>query len=169
MRLTENKAGSGIQAERKAREGPRPRESGRTGRVGCEEYRRVEIGVSDSEKAHQIKGQNTRSGTHAQRRWRDAEGGWFEYRMKVLPETPVTLRCTWWGSDDGRVFDILVDGTKIATQKLARNKPGEFFDVDYVIPVELTKGKESVVVRFAAHPGSIAGGLFGCATLKPEP
>jgi hypothetical protein len=81
----------------------------------------------------------------------------------------VTLHCTYWGSDGGRVFDILVDGTKIATQKLAQNKPGEFFDVEYAIGASLTEGKESVVVRFAAHPGSTAGGLFGCATLKPEP
>jgi len=168
-RLTDEQGWKRIQAERKAREEAQAREAARQAALDARKIDAVEIGVSDSEKAHQIKGQNTRSGTHAQRRWRDAEGGWFEYRMKVLPETPVTLRCTWWGSDDGRVFDILVDGTKIATQKLARNKPGEFFDVDYVIPVELTKGKESVVVRFAAHPGSIAGGLFGCATLKPEP
>jgi len=116
-----------------------------------------------------MRGESSQTGTHANRRWRDASNGWFKYRMRVLSETPVTLHCTWWGSDNDRVFDILVDGTRIATQKLAQNKPGEFFDVDYVIPVELTKGKESIVVRFAAHPGSIAGGLFGCATLKPGP
>lgn len=168
-RLTDEAGWQRIQAERKAREEAKAREAARQAALDARKIDAVEIGVSDSEKAHQMKGQNTRTGTHAQRRWRDAEGGWFEYRMKVLPNQPVTLHCTWWGSDNDRVFDILVDGTKIGTQTLARNKPGEFFDVDYMIPVELTKGKESVVVRFTAHTGSIAGGLFGCATLKPEP
>ena len=168
-RLTDDAGWQRIQAERKAREEAKAREAARQAALDARKIDAVEIGVSDSEKAHQIKGENTRSGTHAQRRWRDAEGGWFEYRMKVLPETPMTLRCTWWGSDNDRVFDILVDGTKIATQKLARNNPGEFFDVDHAIPFELTTGRESIVVRFAAHPGSVAGGLFGCATRKPEP
>jgi hypothetical protein len=79
----------------------------------------------------------------------------------------VTLNCTYWGSDSNRTFDILIDGTKIATQKLAENAPGAFFDIEYAIPVELTEGKDSVVVRFAAHADSTAGGVFGCATLRP--
>ena len=168
-RLTDEAGWQRIQAERRAREEARAREAARQAALEVRTIDAVEIGVSKSEKAHQMKGENTRTGTHGGRRWRDAENGWFEYRLRVLPDRPVTLHCTYWGSDGGRVFDILVDGTKIATQKLAQNKPGEFFVVEYAIGASLTEGKESVVVRFAAHPGSTAGGLFGCATLKPEP
>ena len=68
---------------------------------------------------------STRAARHA------VDGGWFSYELKVHADTPQDLVCTYWGSDGGnRVFDILVDGEKIATQKLAANKPGEFFDVN---------------------------------------
>lgn len=89
--------------------------------------------------------------------------------MKILPEIPVKLWCTYWGSDGGRSFDIFVDGRQIATQKLNDNRPGEFFDVEYDIPGELTRDKTSVIVRFAGYEGSIAGGVFGFATVKSEP
>ena len=67
-----------------------------------------------------------------------------------------------------RVFDILVDETKVATQKLDRNRPDEFFDGLYRIPAELIQGKDKVTIRFQAHPGAWAGGVFGCRVLKAE-
>jgi DUF1680 family protein len=166
-RLTDEEGWQRIQAERRAREEAKAREAARLAAIVARQIDVVEIGAGGSERAHEMKGENTRTGTHLQRRWRDAEGGWFQYRMKVLPDGPVTLHCTYWGSDSGRTFDVLVEGTKIVTQKLAENNPGEFFDVEYSIPTELTEGKESVMVRFAAHADSTAGGVFGCAILRP--
>ncbi len=129
----------------------------------------VDIGRYSSENIHKIQSDNSRTGELGGRRWRDAgPGGWWEYRLKVLPDSPTKLYCTYWGSDGGRTFDILVDGKRIATQELRAGAPDRFFDVEYDIPTELTEGKTSVVVRFAGHEGSIAGGLFACATLKPR-
>ena len=127
------------------------------------------IGDGRSESAHGLKGERTGSGSAFGRTWRHAmDGGWFSYRLRVLADRPTTLACTWWGDERGRrTFDILIDGTKIATQKLLHNRPGEFFEAEYAIPRELTRGKKTVTVRFQAHPGSFAGGAFGCATLKP--
>jgi hypothetical protein len=74
---------------------------------------------------------------------------------------------SYWGGDSGnRVFDILIDGKKVATQKLSSPKPGQFMDVTYPVPVDLTKGKEKVTVKFQANPGSMAGGVFGCRIVK---
>jgi uncharacterized protein len=166
-RLTDEAGWQKIQAERKARAEAKVREEARQAAIAARQIDAVGIGAGGSERAHEIESDNSRTGTHAGRRWRDAEGGWFEYRMKVSPDEPVMLHCTYWGGDGGRTFDILVDGTKLTTQKLEGAKPGEFFDAEYAIAGELTAGKESVVIRFAAHEGSTAGGLFGCATLKP--
>ena len=60
------------------------------------------------------------TGEFSNRRWRHAtDGGWFSYNLKVLPDQPQELLVTYWGSDGGgREFDILVDGQKLATQKL---------------------------------------------------
>ena len=82
---------------------------------------------------------------------------------------PARLLCTYWGSDAGpRDFDIQIDGTTIATQKLARNKPNEFFDVEYPLPVERVTGKQRITVKLQAHPHAMAGGLFGLRVIKTE-
>jgi len=129
----------------------------------------VEIGVRPSEQTHGLKGQNMAAGFHRGRTWRHASrGGWISYTLKVLSDVPMTLSCTYWGSDSGaRTFDVLVDGEKLATQKLDRDKPDEFFEVEYPIPAELTRGKGQVTVKFQAHPNNTAGGVFGCEMLKP--
>ena len=130
----------------------------------------VVVGDEQSEREHNLQGERTSSGNFGIRRWRHAtDGGWFSYDLKVDPNQPMELVVTYWGSDAGaRVFDIIVDGKVIATQRLQRNKPGQFFDVTYPIPIELTKGKEKVTVRFQAHPKCIAGGVFGVRMVRAK-
>ena len=123
-----------------------------------------------SEKAHAQKGEKTGTGEFNGRPWRHApDGGWFSWEMKIPADKPAELLVTYWGSDGGgREFDVLVDGTKLRTQKLENNKPGAFYDESYPIPAELTRGKEKVTVRFQGLPGKTAGGVFGCLVLKAE-
>jgi hypothetical protein len=170
-RITDEAGWRKIEADREARETAEAeaarREAERQAAYLARMIDAVELGDSASEEAHAMRGEGTHSGTHLGRPWRDAVGGWFEYRLRVSLDGPTTLLCTYWGSDVARVFDVLVDGQKLATQELARNVPNEFFDVEYPIPPGLTEGKDLVVVRFVAHPGSTAGGVFGCATLGP--
>ena len=124
------------------------------------------VGQMQDERDHNLTGDRTEAGSFAGRKFRHSYDGWFEFDMKVSGEEPVNLVCTYWGSERGkRQFDIIVDGTKIAEQMLDRNEPNEFFDVVYPLPSELTKNKEKVRVRFAAHKGNYAGGLFGARTV----
>jgi hypothetical protein len=126
----------------------------------------VRPGEQQPETDHNFKDDRSNSGNFRDRAWRDTRG-WFSYDVKVSPDQPMTLRCTYWGNDDGnRAFDILVDGQKIAEQKLDKNKPGKFFDVDHAIPAALTQSKQKVTVKFQAHKDAIAGGLFGLLVLK---
>ncbi|MFL6208580.1 MAG: beta-L-arabinofuranosidase domain-containing protein [Pyrinomonadaceae bacterium] len=130
-----------------------------------DEYR---PGEQQSEVDHEQTGAQTISGDWQGRKFRHAEdGGWFAFNLKVTPDQPVELMCAYWGGETGnRTFDILVDGQLIATQTLHQDKPGEFFDRTYAIPAELTRGKQRVEVRFQAHPGNFAGGLYGAKILK---
>lgn len=93
-------------------------------------------------------------------------GGYFSFEMKVQPDAPNVLLCTYIGDDKNRLFDILIDGTKIATQELTGGQTGVFYDIEYAIPEALTKGKSKVTVRFDANAGKTAGRVFGCRILK---
>jgi DUF1680 family protein len=128
---------------------------------------RVQIGNRRSESAHRLAGERDGAGPFNGRMWRHAPGGWFSYDVKVDPAQPMQLLCTYWGSDaGGRVFDILVDGRKVATERLENNRPGEFFDRVYDIPADLLAGKDHVTVRFEAKANSIAGGVFEVRMLR---
>jgi uncharacterized protein len=115
-----------------------------------------------------LKGEGMASGPHLGKTWRHAHDGWFSYEVKVLPDAPMELLCTYWGSDVNRAFDVLVNGTKVATQRLDNDKPGEFIDVAYPLPRKMTQGKTSINVTFKAHPGNTAGGVFGLRILRAK-
>ena len=126
----------------------------------------MRIGEMQPERDHKLRSSRASYvGRYLDRKYRDARsGGFFVFDMKVNPDRPIDLVCTWW-ADRSRVFDILVDDRKIATvhtDKLPRDK---FIDIFYPIDEKLTKGKKKVRVRFQAAKGRHAARLFGCKTV----
>jgi len=130
----------------------------------------VRPGEQQSEIDHKEQGDRSDPGQFYGRGFRDAkDGGWFSYEVKVDSQARSELVCTYWGSDSGaRNFDILVDGQKIAAQRLSNNNPGTFLNVTYPMPVELTHGKSTITVKWQGQPGNYAGGLFGCRVERAE-
>lgn len=128
----------------------------------------VSIADATSEAAHNLQSTNSRTGNFMNRNWRDAtSGGSFGYTLAVSSNQPMTLDCTYWGSDSGgRIFDIVVAGQLIATQTLTNDDPGQFFDVLYPISPALTAGKTNVTVEFVGHPGQLTGGIFGLQMIR---
>jgi hypothetical protein len=128
------------------------------------------IGDAEAEKSRAFQGEKTNSGTFSGRTWRDAkDGGWFSYRLQVPTGKSPQLVCTYWGGEiQQRVFDILVEDTKIATQTLHQNQPNRFFDITYPIPIELTRGKQFVTIRFQAPPSGQAGGVFDVRIMQDK-
>jgi uncharacterized protein len=120
----------------------------------------VNINEQQSERDHNFQGEGALDGSFYGRRWRGARNGWFSYELKIAADKPVTLVCTYQGSEGRRrAFDVLVDGEKITTQTL-ESHAGEFFDVEYPLPETLTRGKQRISVKFRAQPDSFAGGVF---------
>ncbi len=131
----------------------------------------LRIGEMQPERDHNLQGENTFSGQMGEYKWRDArDGGWFSFDMKLAGgDTKQILRCQYWGSDGGgRVFDILVNGEKIATETLTASNPNKFIYKEYAIPNNFTLNKELVTVKIQAHPGKTAGGLFDCKIIRAE-
>ncbi len=131
------------------------------------EIDRVQPGDEASERAHNLRHEGSIAGTHLGQSWRHADN-WWSWDLKVLPDAPVTLSCIYWGADVGRAFDILIDGRPVATQTLDGSRGARFVEIAYAIPAEWTKGRDRVTVTFRRKQG-VAGGVFGCATLRPSP
>jgi len=131
----------------------------------------VRIGTVEDELAHGLLCVNSGSFFFENKEGRHCRKGWMSYDLKVLPYQPMVLGCLYWGGETGkRVFDISVDGVKITTQTLLNNQPGEFFEVKYELPLELTEHKKEVTVKFEGHddgPDSeVVGSIFGLQMLK---
>jgi hypothetical protein len=156
--------------EWRAREAKLRAEQDRLRKLAARTVDVLRIGEMQPERDHNLKGERTSAGQHLGRKWRHAvAGGWFSFEMTVAPDAKNALLCTYWGSDrGGRTFDILVDGKKVATEELLGKAPGEFYDVTYSIPPDLTRGRGKVTVKLQAHPRNTAGGLFGARVLKGE-
>ncbi len=130
---------------------------------------RVNPGEDQNERDHKLAGEHHKIGEEGGLKCRQAKDGWFAWTLAVKPGKPHELRVTYWGSDaSGHDFDVLVEGEKVKTEKLHGKKPGETFDENYAIPANLTEGKSSLTIRFQAHPGSTAGGVFSVLMLAKE-
>ncbi|MBC8135569.1 MAG: glycoside hydrolase family 127 protein, partial [Fibrella sp.] len=127
----------------------------------------VAVGEQQPEVDHAFTGEETETGIFNGRRWR--HGRSFEYTLDTRGEKKAVLAVTYNGGDSGRTFDVLVNGTRLATEELKGERPGEFFERLYAIPAEVLAAapQRKVTVKFAA-PRGLAGGVFDVRLLRPE-
>ncbi len=129
----------------------------------------VIIGNEESEGQHNLQTNNSYSGQYAGGTWRDArEGGFFSYDLKVFPDAPMTLECKYWGGDTERTFEIKVNDVSLGTVEIESGHPEQFFEKLYPIPLDVTRDKEKVTVKFIAPADGYAGGVFGLRMLRGD-
>lgn len=127
----------------------------------------IHLGEMQPERDHQLASHLSWPADYRGEKGRDARsGGFFEFTARVDPETPLELHCRYWGEERNRRFDILLDGTRLATEQLDTPAPGKFVDRIHPIPPELTRGKHNVRIRFQPHQGHTAGPVFGCRIVR---
>ncbi len=126
---------------------------------------RVLIANEESEQAHRMECYRSGTGMDFGQLWRDAsEGGFFMYEMKCRPDVPLAVVVRFRQDDGGaRMFDLQIDGKTIHTfnhnqAMLEVEKPLYYEEIP--IPEELTKGKQTITVKFNAHNHNMAGGIF---------
>ena len=100
---------------------------------------------------------------HRDRHWRHA-AGWFSYDLKNRDKLARNLRITYFGLDNDRHFDIYLNGQLLQTVHLDGKGGDNFVDVDYALPASLNT--ETIHIRFVAHSGSMAGGIYYLRLLK---
>ncbi len=132
----------------------------------CDDMR---IGEMQPERDHNLKSSKASYvGRYLDRPFRDArDGGFFSFDMKVDPDKPIDLLCTWRG-DRVRKFDILVSGKKIASVNIGNLAKDKFHEITIAIPEKLTAGKKKVRVRFQSRKGQHVARLFGCKTVRRQ-
>jgi hypothetical protein len=98
--------------------------------------------------------------------WRDSDGGWISYDLKIDPERPMDFITRQWGSDAGnRRYNIYCNGTLFAYDEVNNFAPSEYYLMRHPIPFELTQGKEKVTIKMqSVSPNDIVGGLYGVFT-----
>jgi hypothetical protein len=123
-------------------------------------------GDQQSELSHNFKGENTNWGIHQSRCWRDAYG-WFSYDLTDKMKEGRILRITYFGPDEDREFQILINGTLHSNVKLNGKRTDSFFDEDYIIPQNIINNSKGVLnIKFVAKNGKLAGGVFYIRLLK---
>jgi DUF1680 family protein len=129
----------------------------------------VDLGTPDSEKAHEYQASHATQPDFDGRLGREAAGdGWFGYTLKVRPDAPLALAMACRGSEGRRrVFDILVDGQRIATETLPYH-PTELLDFEYPIPEALTRGKTKIVVKIQPQGHAATAQVFEMRTLTRQ-
>lgn len=129
----------------------------------------IHLGEMQPERDAGLTADNSYPVTYRGRHGRDARNhGYFEFAARVRPG-PLVLQATYWGEERAKLFDILIEGERIATQRLDGARPGEFFEVDYPIPEALTRDRERVTIRFRpATDRDRCGPVFGVRILAAE-
>ncbi len=127
----------------------------------------VAPGEQQPEVEHGYRGEDTETGLYNGRHWR--HGRDFQYTLDARGQKHAQLSVTYSGTDSGREFDILANGTLIATQTLAGETPGEFVEKRYEIPASVLAAAPEgrVTVRFVAKK-VLAGGVFDIRLLRSD-
>ena len=125
----------------------------------------VAPGEQQPEVEHGFRGEGTEAGVHQGRHWRHARG-WFSYDLADPDREAAVLRVTYFGLDRDRTFDVSLGGAPVATVALDGSRGDVFYTVDYAVPAAARAEDGVLTVRFEAHPGSIAGGIYGLRLLR---
>ena len=137
---------------------------------------KVAPGEQQPEADHQMKCENSNSGTHQGEFYRDAgecsggSGGSISYLLETNSEDSLTLMVRYWGNEScTRTFDIMIDDEKLVTENIVDKwKKDEFVNVKYPIPDSMVKGKKEFRLTFKAESGMV-GGIFGVRLLRNKP
>ena len=129
---------------------------------------RIGIGESQSERDHKVEDKVSYIYRQNGIMGRDVRGGgYLHYMIGVDPASDTELMLTFWGNDEGNVFDVLIDGEILTTITLKKQAPGEFYSRFFPIPSRLTKGKQQVKISIMPNNGRRAM-FYGLRTLHPE-
>jgi DUF1680 family protein len=133
---------------------------------------RVRLGEQQPETDHQLRFEKSRTGYGPLGKHFRAleENGWFSFEMTAPPKGGrAALRLVHWGGDNGPDFDLLINGSVVATAKLKANGQDDYYGVEYEIPQSLLDDKGKLTVRIQTRPGQSAGSIYDLRIIHKAP
>jgi DUF1680 family protein len=131
----------------------------------------VAPGEQQPEKDHDMQSLKSNTGNFLNEFWRDARNeGYFSYNMTTNTEKNLCLIVRYWGAEWGsRKFDIYLDEQKLISEDITGKwNQSRFLEIEYVIPDQMVKGKDSVRVKFEALPENTAGAVYYIRLVKKK-
>ncbi|WP_454832638.1 beta-L-arabinofuranosidase domain-containing protein [Pseudoxanthomonas wuyuanensis] len=131
---------------------------------------RIQPGEQQPEVEHAFQGEDSRSGLHFGRHWRDT-GKWMSYRLTVPAGTPadqgMTLTLTFYGGDRNEGFDLHANGRLLETVALSGDAKDRFVDYVIALPAPVAAGAaEGVTLKLSAAQGRRTARLFDVRLLR---
>ncbi len=122
-------------------------------------------GANNVDAQYNLQGENT-SVTRIDGRGGRRSNTWFSIDLPV-ENVPMALVVTYHAeARRPKVFDVQVDGRRIAEQVVDDSGEPDFFDVEYEISADVTRGKERVTVRFQATTEEGLSPVFGVRMIR---
>nr|WP_257821959.1 glycoside hydrolase family 127 protein [Salipaludibacillus agaradhaerens] len=136
-----------------------------------EEERTVDVvqpGEMQPERDHDFKGEHVSHGSVFNRAYRSTwKNGWFSFELAVLPAIVMQLVVTYPLEEDDTIgFDIFVDEQCITNDLIRSDDLNQFTYSTYLLPYELTKGKEHVTIMFKSRAEHRVAKVSGISTVK---
>lgn len=127
---------------------------------------RVAPGEQQPESDHFIQSENSNTGVHQNRHWRDATG-WFSYDLEDAQKEAGNIQVTYYGRDTDRKFRIYINEQVLAEENFQGSKGDQFFTKEYKLPEKLQLDAQGKInIRFEAQPGSRTAGVYDIRLLK---
>ncbi len=111
-------------------------------------YDRIVIGDSISMFDHNFQIYYQDKGKTEGKAWVQSKSD-FRFDMHVPQDQEVKLRVTYYGDETNTQFMLKIDGTAFEIPQLTEKHENEFFQCEYTLPFELTKGKKRVAICYA--------------------
>jgi hypothetical protein len=122
----------------------------------------VRPGEQQSDTDHHMLGEDTQTGDAYGFKWRSANG-WFSYEVKVAAGQTNQLIVSFRGnSRSAEDCEVSVDGRSLSPQRATTGPNDALFE----LPPELTQGRQSVTVKFAARPGKSVAAIMQIRVVK---
>jgi len=92
---------------------------------------------------------------------------WFSYDLPLAGGTASTLVVTY-NRDNRRArsFEVVVDGERLAEERIPFDSESRFYDREYALPPALVRGKTQLTIRFQAQEGSEIAAVYGLRLIR---